>query len=88
MATTVYTTKLVDSTHRTLLKIVGTGGGDANTVLVDPGSLLYSLASNGAILGVNTNRKTSYRTSIKRIWGQGQMASNKYVTLQIGRAHV
>lgn len=82
MATTLYTTKLVDSTHRTLIKVIGTGGGDANTVLIDAGSLAFSLNANSMILGAGTDRKSSYKTSIKRIWGQGQIASNKYVTLQ------
>lgn len=82
MATELSTVKLVDTTHRTLIKIVGTGGGDANTVLVDAAKLAYSLNANSKILGTGTDRKSQYRTTIKRIWGQGQVASNKYVTLQ------
>lgn len=82
MATTLYTTKLVDTTHRTLVKIVGTGGGDANTLMIDVGALSNSLNANGKILGAGTDRKSAYRTTIKRIWGQAQIASNKLVTLQ------
>lgn len=82
MATTLYTTKLVDTTHRTLVKIIGTGGGDANTLMIDAASLSNSLNVNNKILGAGTDRKTNYRTTIKRIWGQGQIASNKIVTLQ------
>ena len=82
MATTLYTTKLVDSTHRTLIKIVGTGGGDANTVLIDAATLSNSLNVNNKILNSGTDRKSTYRTTIKRIWGQGQIGTNKIVTLQ------
>ena len=82
MATALYTTKLVDSTHRTLIKIVGTGGGDANAVLIDAASLSNALNVNNQLLGTGTDRKSSYRTSVKRIWGQGQIGTNKIVTLQ------
>lgn len=82
MATTLNTVKLVDSTHRTLVKIVGTGGGDANTLMIDAASLAFSLNANSKILGTGTDRKSSYRTSIKRIWGQAQIGSNKIITLQ------
>lgn len=82
MATTLYTTKLIDTTHRTLIKIVGTGGTDANTVLIDAASLAYSLNANSKILNSGTDRKSTYKTTIKRIWGQGQIASNAIVTLK------
>ena len=82
MATTLYTTKLVDSTHRTLFKIVGTGGGDSNAIMIDAATLSNSLNVNNKILSTGTDRKSVYRTTIKRIWGQAQVASNKYVTLQ------
>ena len=60
----------------------GTGGGDANTVLIDAGALAFSLNANSMILNSGTDRKSAYRTTVKRIWGQAQVASNKYVTLQ------
>ena len=83
MANSVLSTvKLVDSTHRTLIKIVGTGGGDANVVLIDAASLAFSLNANSKILNSGTDRKSTYRTTIKRIWGQGQIGTNKIVTLQ------
>ena len=82
MATILSTTKLVDSTHRTLIKIVGTGGGDANTILIDAATLSNSLNVNNKIMGVATDRKRTYRTTVKRIWGQGQIATNKIITLQ------
>lgn len=82
MATTLYTTNLVDNNRRSLIKIVGIGGGDANTLLIDPAKLAFSLNANSKILGTGTDRKASYKTSIKRIWGQGQVALNKVITLQ------
>lgn len=82
MATELNTVKLIDSTHRTLIKIVGTGGGDANTVLIDAAKLSYSLNANSKILNTGTDRKSSYRTSVKRIWGQGQISNSKIITLQ------
>ena len=56
MATILSTTKLVDSTHRTLIKIVGTGGGDANTLLIDAAALSNSLNVNNKIMGVEIGR--------------------------------
>lgn len=82
MATTLSTVKLIDTNRRSLIKIIGTGGTDANTLLIDAASLSYSLNANSKILGVGTDRKSAYRTSIKRIWGNGQIASNKIITLQ------
>ena len=81
MATTLTTQKLVDSNRRTLIKVVGSGGG-TNDVLIDAAKLAYSLNANSQILGTGTDRKSSYGLSIKRISGQAQIASNKIVTLQ------
>jgi hypothetical protein len=82
MPTTIYRTTLVDNNRRSLIKIVGTDGGDANTALIDVAKLAFSLNANSKILGTGTDRKSSYKTSIKRIWGQGQFGSNKLVTLK------
>lgn len=82
MATTLYTTKLIDTTHRTLIKIVGIDGGDANTLMIDAASLSNSLNVNNKILNSGTDRKSAYRTTIKRIWGQGQIGTNKIITLK------
>ena len=79
--TTLTTQKLVDSNRRTLIKVVGSGGG-TNDLLIDAAKLAYSLNANSQILGAGTDRKSSYGLSIKRISGQAQIGSNKIVTLQ------
>lgn len=83
MATVITTQKLVDSNRRTLIKYVGTGGGDANTLL-DVSGLAYSLNTNGKIMTGNTDARSVYRHTIKRIWGQGQMGNGKKVILMWG----
>lgn len=82
MAATVKTEVLVDTNKRSLIKIVATGGGDTDTLLLDVASLKFSLNANSKILGTGTDRKSKYKTSIKRIFGQGQMADGKVVTLK------
>ena len=62
--------------------VVGTGGGDANTTLVDVSNLAFAINATGQVS--NLNPKALNRIAIKRIWGQGQIASNKIVTLQWG----
>lgn len=84
MATTLTTQTLVDSNKRALIKIVGEGGTDANTTLIDVSTLQYALNTSGQIMVAGSNAKSTYRTSIKRIWGQGHMAQGKYVTLKWG----
>lgn len=82
MATTLTKQTLVDSNKRALIKIVGEGGTDANAALIDVSSLQYALNANGQIMTAGADKKSSYRTTIKRIWGQGHMAQGKYVTLK------
>lgn len=84
MATVVTTQTLVDSTTRTLIKVVGVGGTDANVKLVTAANLAFALTSNGAAVltpGDTGNAKTQYRTTVKRIFGQGQLTAGKYVML-------
>lgn len=85
MATVVTTQTLVDSTTRTLIKVVGVGGTDANVGLVVAANLAYAMTkNNNAILtpGDSGNAKSQYRTTVRRIYGQGQMTAGKYVMLQ------
>ena len=85
MASTITTQTLVDSTSRTVIKVTGTGSGDANVKIIAAANLSGALTSNGnnlLTLGDTTNKKSVYRTSVRRIWGQGQMAQgNNYVSL-------
>lgn len=74
--------KLVDSTKRALLKYVyiSDGTNSGNNTLLDVKTLAYSLNARGVIMTSNTDPKTTYRTYIKRIFGQAK--SNGYITLQ------
>jgi hypothetical protein len=76
MANLIRQQKLIDTNKRALVKyvVVGDGTQEANTVLLDAGSLAFSLNANNQILGSGTDRKSNYRTTIKRI--NGQMRSN------------
>lgn len=76
MANLIRNQNLVDSNKRALVKIVyvSDGTSEANTVLIDPGSFAYSMNANNKILGTGTDRKSKYKTTIKRI--SGLSASN------------
>ena len=88
MANGISEHKLVDSNRRAVVKYVGTvDSAAANVVMLDVSSLVYSLNTNGKIMSSNTDIKTLYRTSIKRIWGQGHFKSAGYVTLRWGGAN-
>ncbi len=82
MATSLTTQRLVDNNRHTVIKIVGEGGGDANASLVVASDLAYAINATGQVS--TSNPKRLNRLAIKRIWGQGQIASNKYVTLKWG----
>ena len=82
MATTVSKQILVDTNRRTLVKFVGYGGTDANTVLLDASTLNYSLNVNNLLLGAGVDRKKTYYNTIRRIYGQAQMGASTNVTLQ------
>lgn len=84
MATVLTTQTLVDTNRRSVIKVFGVGGGDANTSLIVAANLAYALSKTNTILtpGDTANAKTQYRTTIKRIWGQGHGSAGKFVTLQ------
>jgi hypothetical protein len=82
MATTLTTQTLVDTNRHSVIKIVGSGGGDANTLLVKASDLAYAINATGVVS--TTNPKRLNRVAIKRVWGQGQIAGDKAVTLQWG----
>lgn len=84
MATVFSTQTLVDTTSRTLIKIVGVGGTDANVKLVTAANLAYALSKTGTAVvapGDTANAKSQYRTTVRRIFGQGQLTAGKYVML-------
>lgn len=74
--------KLVDNNKRALLKCVfiSDGTNEANTTLIDVSNLNYALNANGYIMVSNTHPKTTYRTTIKRIFGN--VTSNGNIKLQ------
>lgn len=78
MANLIRKQNLVDNNRRTLVKIVFVSDGstnEANTVFIDPGSFAFSMNANNKILGTRTDRKSTYRTTIKRITGDCVSAS-------------
>lgn len=83
MTTALSTRILADTNRRTVIKIFGVGGGESNASLIVAANLAYALSKTGTILtpGDTANAKSQYRTSIKRIWGQGHGSTGKYVTL-------
>jgi len=88
MANAINEQKLVDTTRRALVKYVATvDSAAANVVMLDVSNLAYSLNANGKIMSSNTHIKSLYRTTIKRVWGQGHFKSKGFVTLRWGGAN-
>lgn len=82
MATVLTTQRLVDNNRHSVIKIVGTGGGDANASLIVAANLSHAINATGKISTLNPKRLN--RIAIKRIWGQGQMGGGNNVTLKWG----
>lgn len=82
MANVLREQKIVDSTKRALLKyvFVGDGTAAANATLVDVSALAFSLNANSQILGAGTDEKSTYRTTVKRIFGNAKVGG--FVKLQ------
>lgn len=74
--------RIIDGNKRALIKYVFLADGTAvaNSILVDASTLAFALNTNGYIMSSNTDPKTSYRTTIKRIFGNAKV--NSYITLQ------
>lgn len=81
MATTLTKQTLVDSNRRSVIKVVGAGGTDANVSLVVAANLAYAINATGAVS--TSNPKRLNRVAIKRIWGSGQLSQGS-VTLKWG----
>jgi hypothetical protein len=82
MANIIKEQKVIDNNKRALLKYVFiyVDTAQANTTLVDASMLANALNTSNKIMTGNTNPKTTYRTKIKRIFGQAK--SSGYVKLQ------
>lgn len=83
MATVLTTQTLVDSNRHSVIKVVGVGGTDANVSLIRAANLAYAINATGVVS--TTNPKRLNRVAIRRIWGQGQIATaGSGVTLKWG----
>ena len=83
MATVLTKQTLVDTNRHTVIKIVGAGGTDANASLVVAANLAFAINATGQVS--TSNPKRLNRVAIKRIWGQGQLATaGTGVTLKWG----
>lgn len=81
MANLIREQRLIDNNKRALIKYAMTlDTAVANTVLVNPSTLNLSLNTNGIIMTSNTDPKSLYRTTIKRIFGN--VKANAYIKLQ------
>lgn len=88
MANVIQEQKLADSNRHTVIKYVGAVDTvAANATLMVAANLAFALTSNGnAVLttGDFANAKSNYRTTIKRIWGQGHFKNKGYAVLSWG----
>lgn len=82
MATVLTIQTLVDTNRHAVIKVVGTGGTDANVSLIKAANLAYAINATGVIS--TSNPKRLNRVAVKRIWGQGQMTAATNVTLKWG----
>lgn len=82
MANVLKGQRIIDGNKRSLIKYVFLSDGTAvaNSTLVDASSLAFALNTNGYIMSSNVDPKSSYRTTIKRIFGNAKV--NSYITIQ------
>lgn len=87
MANLVKEHKIIDNSKRALIKYVFLADtAAANSTLVDVSMLRNALNVNNYIMTSNTNPKTTYRTTIKRVYGSAK--ANAYFKIQwIGDAN-
>ena len=83
MANVITEQKVIDNHNRALLKYVirFDGSTTANTLLVNASQLAYAMNTSNKIMSSNTNPKSIYHTTIRRIFGQGQFKSGYGVAL-------
>lgn len=81
MANIIKEHKLVDTNRVAVVKYVGIldNTAMANTLLLDASQLRFALNANGSIMTGNTDYKGTYRTTIKRIWGQGGLKDGRAI---------
>jgi len=70
MANVIKEQKIIDNNKRALIKYVATlDTATANTMLVDASQLRFALNTNSQVMAANANIRSTYRTTIKRIFG-------------------
>lgn len=81
MANIIKEHKLVDTNRVAVIKYVGIldNTAMANNLLLDVSQLRYALNTSGKIMSANVDYKTTYRTTIKRIWGQGGLKDGRAI---------
>lgn len=69
MANVIREQRLIDSNKRALIKyvILSDGTQEANTRLVDASNLAFALNANGFIMTSNTDPKSNYRATVRKI---------------------
>ena len=82
MATVISKQTLVDTNRHAVIKVVGTGGTDANVSLIVAANLAFAINATGQVSTLNPKRLN--RLAVKRVWGQGQMSSATNVSLRWG----
>lgn len=83
MANRIVGQRLADTQKRALTKFVMIfdGTAESNTTLIDVSSLQYALNTSGQIMTGNTDIKSKYNTTIKRITGNFK-SNNGTIRLQ------
>ena len=80
MANVITEQRLIDNNKRALIKYVATlDTATSNNVLVNASQLRLALNANGYVMQSNTHIKSTYRTTIKRIFGNSK--ANGYIKL-------
>jgi len=71
MANLIREQKLIDSNKRTLAKyvLISDGTQESNTVLLDVSTLNLAMNANNQIMVGGVHPKSTYRTTIKRVFG-------------------
>lgn len=71
MANLIRQQKIIDSNKRALVKyvIISDGTQNANTVFLDVSSLNFAMNANSQIMVGGADPKSTYRTTIKRVFG-------------------
>lgn len=78
MANTIREQRLIDSNKRALIKyvVLSDGTQESNTRLLDASNLAFALNANGYIMSSNTDPKSNYRTTVRKIKAYSKTAGS------------